>query len=280
MNKEKIIEKILEQLEGYEVTEITKTNGIKYTAFVNKENEINPLVYLEEFIDTTDTEEECVEAYLNRMDEVKDWKPKFEDVVSDLNKEYILNHVNYIVVNYENNKELLKDMPHRKFLDLAIMYVTIISYSEDSYQSLRIHNKMMEQYDLTEEELYNTAIKNAEKPVIKSLFELLGIPKPDKDDIGLYIISNETHTYGAKYIINKELLSEFCKMIDNDFILIIPSSVHELIVTDNTSSIQAGELNGIINSINAKDLDPQQVLSNHAYYFDAKEQMFSMPVGE
>ena len=50
------------------------------------------------------------------------------------------NEVFLEVVNYEHNKELLKTIPHRRFLDLAVCYRIMINANKKEIRSALITN--------------------------------------------------------------------------------------------------------------------------------------------
>ena len=60
------------------------------------------------------------------------------------------------LVNKEKNAEMLKDVPHREFLDLAIVYRVVMDIPEnfDGESTVLLDNKIVSDAGVTEQELF------------------------------------------------------------------------------------------------------------------------------
>lgn len=92
---------------------------------------------------------------------------------------------------------------------------------------------------------------------------------PDEEipDCGLYMVSNERRTQGAAAIYNMELFKSFAEKLDSDLV-IIPSSIHELIVMKNDSSVSIDYFNNMVKEVNEIQVLPEEQLSDHVYIFN------------
>ena len=61
------------------------------------------------------------------------------------------------LINTESNKEMLRNMPHRQFNDMSVIYRVLVEKNEDGMQSVMITNELAEQMGLSEEELFEKA---------------------------------------------------------------------------------------------------------------------------
>ncbi len=154
------------------------------------------------------------------------------------------NSVVFMLINRAKNEELLKGIPHRDVLDLAIVYRMVLSSKSSGIVSAIINDAQMEKMGLTEEELYNLALKNSRKmfpekmkklgDVLAGLFQfsnqkggMLPLAKPDEEvDLPLYILSNSNGINGAAAILYDDVL-EKCASEIGDNLYILPSSIHE-----------------------------------------------------
>lgn len=74
------------------------------------------------------------------------------------------------MINREKNRELLKKISHRNFLDFAVIYRIVVKESWDGFSSMRVSNGLLERWDITEEKLFEIAWKNMRRrmPVMKT----------------------------------------------------------------------------------------------------------------
>lgn len=90
------------------------------------------------------------------------------------------------------------------------------------------------------------------------------------DDIQMYVLTNKNRINGAAAMFYDEVLKEFADSVEKDLI-IIPSSVHEVILIPNNNSITEDEVNEMIREVNQTELNPVEILSEHAYLYKRKE---------
>lgn len=65
------------------------------------------------------------------------------------------------VINYAANTQRLKQIPHRRFLDLAIAYYLDMEMCMEAGKlTIEIGNHLMEKWDVTEEDLYRLGMVN------------------------------------------------------------------------------------------------------------------------
>ncbi len=112
-------------------------------------------------------------------------------------------------------------------------------------------------------------ITTDEVPVVRNmvdtLTELMGeAPDIPIDGPVMTVVTNEDGFMGASMITKPEV-QEKLKAIYGDSFLILPSSIHELIIINDNENYD--ETNTMISEINANVLDDRDVLADHAYRF-------------
>lgn len=147
--------------------------------------------------------------------------------------EWVKNHMIMQFINTERNQELLKTLPHREFLDLSIIYRIIFEAPMEGMSSI-IKNKMAENYNLSEEDLYQIAYENTRKisepillPSSRVYFEmfinehdeipdeLLSLLKQqDVNEKEMYVMTNKSKCYAAAGILYDDILSELADKFD------------------------------------------------------------------
>lgn len=146
--------------------------------------------------------------------------------------DYIRKHLFFVLVNTERNSALLANAPHRNLLGMSLMYRVDTSEIMPQNSSYVFSNTHMEKFSLTEEELYQIAYENTRRMKevqVLSLGDL--VPGfPDEGPVLLWALTNIDYSYGAALIMYEDILEEFCKEHLSEACLVIPSSVHEVIL--------------------------------------------------
>ena len=194
------------------------------------------------------------------------------------------------MIHTASNQVLLKDLPHLPYLDLSIVFFISLERNESGQMTALIHQEHMKRWNVTVEDLWEAASRNTplEYPAqIQSMADLLReIARknmgehydPDlieelieSDDVSpLYVLSNSNGLYGASCMIYQNVLKDFAEHIQADLIL-LPSSVHEVLLTPNLPETSYEDLSSMVTSINRQEVSPEEQLSNQVYLFSRKE---------
>jgi len=183
------------------------------------------------------------------------------------------------LVNKEKNEELLQTIPHREYLDLAMVFYYSVPISADVMGTLIITNEHLELLHITEDELYQTARNNCERfqPIKVRCMEDLLYDLGRKLGVDVYearvchpflfVMTNEKSMFGAVALIFEEELEYFASRIQTGF-YVLPSSVHELILVPECNNFNIEYFKSMVREINATQLDATEVLSDNIYYYD------------
>lgn len=210
----------------------------------------------------------------------------------DLDFNKIKDKVILELVNSENNKGLLENIPHRNIADLSVIYRWIIDANNDGITSAIVTNQVAEEINLSENDLFKSASENLKKTspaTIKSLEEeVMGImnDQPEKNDQGIeiddpdsiYVISNTRKQYGAAAILDTELMSNIAEQMDSN-IYILPSSIHEcLLVSDRFGEPE--QLQQMVREVNSTEVDIEDKLSDNLYVFNKDTKKIEIAVDD
>ena len=259
MNINKIAEIIEEK--GYKavVHEIPKGSIVKMGISLG-EGIVRPTIYPDQFETFELTDDEIADKVIELYKKNK--TPNF-DTQNIMKEDYIKENA-FVTVR----RPIIDDSFTKAFLDLQLVLNVKVSVSEDDeFGSYKVSKKQAEVLGLTED-IFDEAINNTRFSV-RTMGEVVKSIAPDEEipDRGLYIVSNERRTQGAAAIYNKELFKTFADLIDSDLV-IIPSSIHELIVMKYNSSLSIYELNNMVNEANEIQVIPEEQLSDHVYIFN------------
>lgn len=193
------------------------------------------------------------------------------------------------VVNKEANELLLDTLPHKEVEDLAVIYQIALASDEQGAATINISNEILERYDIAVDKLHDLAVENTEalrpasfRSMKEVLFEMfqeqdmsmdVGIEDimaaPD-DGMPLYVLTNDHKLHGAAAMLYPSIMDEIAEKVGGDF-FVLPSSTHELLIISKESGAKREQLENMVQEVNATQVEPEEVLSNHVYEYDAKE---------
>lgn len=270
------------------VRKVTKVNVDKYALNIRRTNEkISPTLYLDSFYEKgkylNDTLKLIADTY---VDYVNDSTVNFKNI-NVVDKFLDVKNIIFSLINAEKNAELLKNVPHRMFYDLAIVYRSVIDVNANGIGSILIRNEHMPLLKLSEDDLYKNAFENSKKmfpitisSIDKYISESRGVPFPfpdDEDDALMYIISNNVNVNGAGYFLYMEETLEKLAQKYKCNLYILPSSINETIAAlDFTSEINSGCFINMVRRINVETVDENDILSDNIYYYDRNKKTISM----
>lgn len=268
---------------GYSVTaqETTKNNGVKMLGIeIRKPEEtVVPRLYVDGIVDRVEDGFMTVEDAAKKVFEMyqNSETPEIEMNVEKLiDRKFILDHVEYRLVNAERNAEKLKDIPGKKIADLVAIYRVVVSAGEDGMMSYVLTKAILDRSGISFEELDEVAKKNAEKSgfsvrtMSEVLCELMGvnvgqeIEEPDGPQ--MYVLTNARKLHGANIMLYKEYLEIAAEKMNGDF-YIIPSSIHELIAVP-VSAQGLEELREMVKAANDNQLAPEEILGYEVYRYN------------
>lgn len=206
---------------------------------------VSPTLYInhiyEHYLETENLQE-VLQSAARRMDMAFKEMPE----VGDVNLEGAKDNIVFQVINTLQNEDMLRDMPHREFQDLSIIYRWVVKVDENGIQSSVIRNNLAEQLGMNEEQLFKCAVENTRRiftPTVKSMNDVIrgmfisdGMPAEVADmmigempeDKMMWVISNDRGINGAGSMLYEDNLHKLAMKLETD-LYILPSSVHECI---------------------------------------------------
>lgn len=182
------------------------------------------------------------------------------------------------VINYNYNQELLKSVPHDRFLDLAVVYYYILDTKEDHEATVLIHNHHIDLWEIDKDELKSAAWSNYQKfyeisvqGLDEAIMEMVGMSlsemeqRPRRMQPILYLVTNQRQINGATAILFPDKMKALAEYLQTD-LYILPSSIHELLVFPKTVEI-AEKLKEIVHDINVTSVQRAEVLSDEVYLY-------------
>ncbi len=274
----KVKEEITEDVTVY-IHSTVKNNGTKRHGLTIAEKGINifPTIYLEEYyqqFQRGSSVESIAGEILKLYREVR-FQRSYE---SEFIKHYqsVQGKIVYRLVNCEANRDLLKEVPYEEYLDLAVIFYVLLEVNSYGMASMMIRNEHLKMWNVTEEEIFKRARENTEKllpceftTMCALIEELTGEERTGCEDI-MYVMSNRIRSYGAATILYEDRLREVGDQLRENF-YVLPSSVHEVLIAPESMTPGQEALNALVTEVNQTQVESEEILSNHAYYYDRNQ---------
>ena len=273
------------------IIEVTKNNDVHLDGLQIKHEDSNiaPTIYLNNFYGKYEQSGD-LEGIMTEIADIRE-RSDFDlpiDVSDMSNLDKVRDHIDCRVLGTENNQEYLRDKPHKTVAeDLAVVYSVRLGGAADGIMNAVVTDQMLDKWGISVDELHDIAISNTERlsPVeFVSMREMLmdmmlpGDPDavhdldmfiPDEAP-QMYVLTNHDKVFGAKEILNQEVMDKIADKLHGDFI-VLPSSVHEVLILPDAEHIDRAALEDMVQTVNQNELDPKDILSNNVYCYDSKE---------
>ena len=263
-----------------------KNNGNERIGLTISDKQINisPTIYLEEYFrhyQNGDTIEDIVESILSVYHEVKFEHSWQVHTISDFDT--IQEKIVFKIVYAPLNEILLKTLPHIRFLDYAIVFYILFEVDENGTATIPITNDLIQLWNTNLNEIHQLAKYNTPqllpavfKPMRIVIEELLGNPCENEfqaDDM-MFVLTNSLRSLGAACILYDNLLLQIGNFLKENF-YILPSSIHEVIIIPESQAPDKETLNEMVLEVNETQVQPEDVLSDHVYYYDCVKNALS-----
>ena len=169
------------------------------------------------------------------------------------------------LISYQKNKEFLSLVPHRRILDLAIIYQLVFEGTDTTMGAAVVYQDHCRIWEVTEDILFQTAIASMIRrfpPSLNSVEALIGLPElPVQSDFPhLFALTNSKAFFGASVIMYPGILRTAAKKLGGAY-YILPSSMHEVLLlakdkdTDPSQLKEIAQHNGFYISFRCNCID-------------------------
>ena len=269
---------------GYRVEckEVRKNNGVMLRGLLvlGENQNVAPTIYLDTFLEAYESGA-TFRSILDRLLDIcrEDMLREAVDMEFFRSFERVRDRICYRLIGRKGNEELLEDIPYIEFLDLAICFYYAYHGESLGDGTILVHNSHLELWDTCTAELFGLAKRNTQRLfpwVCNSIAEVLGeIAGEDESseeadeeaflqEIPMQVLSNDKRTQGAVCMLYPDVLDTLSGKGKRNF-FILPSSVHEVILLEDTGAGSIPELKKMVTEVNATQVAPEEVLSDILY---------------
>lgn len=198
---------------------------------------------------------------------------------------YLKDKIVYRLIHTRSNQKLLQDIPSIPYHDLSIIFYLLLDQIDGSNITSLVTNHHLEHWNMLPEVLYQLASVNTPQlfpPCLRTMSQVMSqIICQDEgtttDELicrileapgitPIYVLTNSTCLYGSSTILYPNILKNFAQLLSQDLI-ILPSSIHEVLLLPHDGSHELRELADMVTHINQTEVPLEERLSNHVYLY-------------
>lgn len=292
-----------------ETNSVRKNNGIVLDGISISREDVNisPTIYLNDFYREY-RDGKSLSAIVRQMADLYEQTKmhKSMDMNFFLDYEQVKHRIVYRLINYDRNREWLREIPHIPYLDMALTFQCMMMEEEMGNATIQITREHCRMWEVDENELYRQAECNTQKylratitgmeEVVREMLtqnlqeelrqnrlmeeedaqealasslagQMLHTFRLEQEELRMFVLSNHSRIYGAAAILYRRVLKRFAEEKEHNF-YILPSSVHEVILIPDTGREDPAKLKAMVQEVNQTEVDVQEQLSDSVYYYD------------
>ena len=191
----------------------------------------------------------------------------------------VQDHIACKLVHYGMNRTLLEEVPHRAFLDLAVVYYYRVEDERFGNASILVKNDHMRIWHTDPETLHALAMRNTPRLLPYELTDILELIRQIsnvdsgmlRQDPPMYVLTNTEKSFGASAILFPAILQAVRARLQSDY-YVLPSSIHECIIIPSDEQLDPEALHEMVKEINEEHVAPEELLGDSVYRYSQKRQ--------
>ena len=250
----------------------TIKNGVELEGIrILTDNNIAPVIYTEAIIENAENEGKSLDEVVSAIIGTYENHKSFEfDVNMLFDRDFVLNSI-YVGLQRVSTEDIEKKLCEDFEGIESYLYIRGEADREGSY-SIKVSKAILDRANISEVEAWEQAQTNTEaetslESMAKVMSEMLGFEYSEEMDeqTPFFIISNTSKVKGASAILNKKVLAEFGERYHTDKIVVLPSSIHEMLLVPYTEEIDIDTFSDMVASVNGSEVEPLDNLVDRAF---------------
>ncbi len=193
-----------------------------------------------------------------------------------MNKENFLSNI-FVGVQQNSTDPIVKD--YCDDFDGIEKYIYVRVEQDNGVAHCKITEAILNDIDVSIDDAWKYAHHNTEEETLlvnlrEKMKEMLGLESNDdtEEPAPIYIVTNQSNIRGASAILNKKLIKAFAKKMNVDKLIVLPSSIHEMLIipynefAENNFCME--DMNDMVSVVNATEVTPKERLTSRAYLIE------------
>ena len=271
MTREMIITELSNR--GYKAeAQNTIKNGVELEGIrILTDSNIAPVIYTKAIIENAENENKSLDEVVSAIISTYESHKSFEfDVNMLFDRDFVLNSI-FVGLQKVSTEDIEKKLCEDFEGIESYLYIRGEADREGSY-SIKVSKAILDRANISEVEAWEQAQTNTEaetslESMAKVMADIMGMDFTEELEgmTPIYVISNKSKVKGASAVLNKEVLAEFGKKYNTNKIVVLPSSVHEMLLVPYTEETDLDTFSAMVTDVNNAEVDPTERLTNRAY---------------
>ena len=246
---------------GYEVREenVVK-NGVEFLgiSIIDSDRYMIPVFYVEDIIMKAEQSGATVKEIVRDMLKIHNDALRESE---ELNKPIHFNREDFLKRLYVGVQKESKEFEGiEKYLFLRMEALN------DAIYSAKISKNVLKNVDVDESEAWETAENNVKKET--EIIQLSGFPM-SAEECEMFVISNKSRFRGASAVLNKKVMKAFANLVNTKKIMVLPSSIHEMILIPcHDCEYDIESCSEIVKLVNENEVELTEQLTDRAYIIE------------
>jgi hypothetical protein len=148
----------------------------------------------------------------------------------------------------------------------------------------------LDSYGITADQLHEDAMTIAPElrpEVIKTMsetlqemmgdeaFMMMGMPIAPPENEPLFVATVPDKVQGASVLAYQDFMEQAAERVGGDF-YVLPSSIHEILLVRDDGSMNRADLEDMVRTVNATEVQPEDILTDSVYHYDSKDKIFEL----
>ncbi|MEY8369776.1 DUF5688 family protein [Anaerovoracaceae bacterium 42-11] len=252
MIREKIITELRKRGYHAEEKDVVKNGEVLEGIYMEVLHGKGTIIYPEKF---------AIDSLVNKIVQIFEQDKSLTPKLPDINKDFVENHI-YIGMQKNSAEPIIKRASRLEGLE---SYLYLRWKEKYKYFTTRVSQVILDAAAITESKAWEFATINSDAEMeIKGFSEIFF--EEEAEDI-FYVISNKAKFRGASAILNEKALIEFGEKHKTNKLVVLPSSIHEMILVPYIGGIceSFSEFTDIVKSVNNTVVKPEEELVDNAY---------------
>ena len=203
--------------------------------------------------------------------------------------EKVKNNLFVRVCNARENRDELAGVPRQNAADLVLTCHIRMNIPGQGQGSIMVTDQLLKGYGIPQEQLFKDALESSLTllPVniqqLDSMMSSMFLPHdtemfpdgsiPEMPTAKVFVVTNSEMINGASALFYPDVMDAIAQKLGENFV-ILPSSVHEVLVMPESMADSYEEMENMVWEINQSTVEPKDRLSNHVYHYDVQERVF------
>lgn len=185
------------------------------------------------------------------------------------------------VGSYDKNRSVLLHVPYLLMADLAVTCHICLEIGSMRSASFMVTDEFLERFGVARNTLFSDAFASSTEllpPDLDTIGNVLarnGCSIPESSGEKMLVLTNTRRIYGASAMFYPGVLREAERRMKGS-ILILPSSVHEVIILRETDHTDCQALAETVKMINNSQVAMEDRLSDHVYRYNSEKETIEL----